>query len=208
MRPLAILENDATLGAEVRSAMEQAGLHAEVFNSTVVALPLLRARAFSLVILDLGMTDADPFAVCEEASTLAPVIALTTAKGQSLCVQAFQSGADDCICRPVVDRELVARVRNVLRRARESGAGYDRIATVVSEMRVRVEQEVRDLTAGETAVLAALLDRAPAPMTALEIAYTIGAKRGTVESRIKSLRKKLGPERLVSRGRLGYQLSV
>lgn len=209
MRPLAILENDATLGADLRLTMEGAGFHVEVFQAATAALPLLRNQVFSLAILDLGIRDADPFAICREVSDAVPIIALSARDGQEVCVRAFESGADDCICRPVVDRELVARVRNVLRRAsHDEAAAYGEMASVVSEMRVRVETEVRNLTAGETAVLAALLDHAPAPMTALEIAQAIGAKRGTVESRIKSLRKKLGRERLVSRGRFGYQLAA
>jgi two-component system catabolic regulation response regulator CreB len=206
MRPLAIIENDVAFAARLRAAIEAAGFRTELFETARPALALIHDRTFALAIIDLGIEDIDPFELCRDASPIVPLIALTTGPADETCVRAIESGADDCICRPLVDRELIARVRNVLRRAQDTGAEHDQLNAVIAEMRVRVGDDVRDLTTGEAAVLAALLDHAPAPMTVLDIANTIGAKRGTVESRIKSLRQKLGRGRLVSRGRLGYQL--
>ncbi len=206
MRPLAIIERDATRAARLRAAIEEAGFRAELFDAARSALPLLHDRAFALAILDLGIEDADPFEVCRDASGVVPLIALASNRAEETCIRAIESGADDCICRPVPDREPIARVRNVLRRTEETGAEHDHLAAMVSEMRVRVGDDVRNLTSGEAAVLAVLLDHAPSPLTTSEIAVAIGAKRGTVESRIKSLRRKLGGGRLVSRGRLGYEI--
>lgn len=206
MRPLVILENDAAAGEGLRWTLIAAGFRAELFDTAEAALPRLRSLGCALAIIDIGIDGA--FEICREASALLPVIAITPCNSDELCIRAFESGADDCICRPIVERELVARVRNVLRRSHESATEYDEVTAMVSEMRVRVADEVRDLTAGETAVLATLLEHAPTPMTALQIAHAIGANRRTVESRIKGLRKKLGPGRLVSRGAFGYQLAV
>jgi DNA-binding response OmpR family regulator len=67
---------------------------------------------------------------------------------------------------------------------------------------------VHELSRGEAEVLTLLLEHAPAPITTMEMARLLPAKRATIESRIKSLRKKLGSDRLVTRGRFGYELRV
>lgn len=205
VRPLAILEPDGVFALQLLGTIEAAGFHGTIFPDAARALPLLRERHFALALVDLAIVE--PFALCGEASPFVPVIALSYAPhDEESCTRALDAGADDCICRSVGSRELVARIRNVLRRAEQPLSDRDQLTAVVSEMRIRLDDRVHNLTAGETAVLTALLDRAPRPMTVDEIARAIGANRGSVESRIKSLRKKLGAERLVSRGRFGYQL--
>ena len=207
MRPLAIIESDAPFALQLLRAVESARFRAAIFPFAKPALPLLRERLFALTLLDLYIADADALEICRETSPLVPTIVVTRAGDpQELCASALDAGADDCICHDVGARELVARVRNVLRRAELPFESHDRMAAAVSEMRVHLDDRVENLTRGETAVLAALLDRAPTPMTTEEIGRAVGATRGTVESQIKSLRRKIGPERLVSRGRFGYQI--
>lgn len=209
MRPLAIIEDDVVYTAELRSYVESAGFRAECFSDARAALNELRRRAFSLAIVDLGVRDIDPYEFCREASGFAPLITVTAECREEICVRAFDSGADDCVARPVAERELVARIRNVIRRAEGSmpQLHLDSVSISISEMRVRSGDEVRDLTRGETEILSLLLEHAPTPLTPARMAELLSARRGTIESRIKSLRTKLGPGRLVSRGRLGYQLA-
>lgn len=205
MRPLAIIESDAHLAAEIRSAVESAGFRADCFDGAS-ALKNLHTRSFALVILDLETPGIDPFSVCSEASRIAPVITLTSEREEETCLRALASGADDCLCRPFPGRELVARVNNVLRRVSEEiGANAD-LEVSVREMRVRTGLSTFDLTRGEAELLSLLLEHAPAPLTVARMAEILRAKRGTVESRVKGLRRKLGPARLVSRGKLGYEL--
>jgi len=207
MRPLAIIERDASQALQLLGALEAAGFRGAVFTAATPALPLLRERHFALALLDLCVTDVPALEVCREISPFTPIITLASPRAaMDACMSALESGADDCICRGIGARELIARIRNVLRRAEPAHEDHGQLAAVVSEMRVRHDGRVDNLTAGEAAVLTALIDHAPAPMTIVEIAHAIGANRGTVESRIKSLRRKLGPARLVSRGRLGYQV--
>jgi len=125
------------------------------------------------------------------------------------------AGGGRCnVTHDVVDESAFAgssrfAIRNVLRRSDATeGDQLDALSVSISEMRVRVGGATHDLTRGEAEVLATLIHHAPAPVTAVRLSQILNAKRGTIESRIKSLRKKLGPGRLVSRGSLGYQLSV
>ena len=210
MRPLAIIETDVAISTEIESAVHAAGFSSRSFVEPAVAIADLRRRGFSLAIVDLDLTDTDPFAVCSEASRIVPVIAVTADCNEDVCVRAFESGADDCLRRPFAGRELVARIRNVLRRAdaAEGAEDIDELSSFVSAMRIRVGEKTYNLSRGESEVLAVLLEHAPAPVTVARLTELLEAKRGTIESRIKSLRRKLGSERLVSRGQFGYQLSI
>lgn len=198
---------DASRGMELRGAIEAAGFQAEWFSTATAALAQLRMRTFALAILDLALRDTDPFAVCREISRHVPIIAIASEDGDDSCVRALESGADDCVPRATSGRELIARIRNVLRRSTSAEEKeYDSLSVSISEMRIRTPTETHDLTRGETELLALLIQHAPAPLPVRRIAELVGARRGTIESRIKSLRRKLGGGRLVSRGGLGYQL--
>lgn len=198
---------DGSRCAELRSAIEAAGFRVECFTTASAALTPLRTRTFALALLDLGLRDTDPFAVCREISRHLPLITITTDTGEEACVRALECGADDCVARNTSGRELIARIRNVLRRSTsQDEKEYDSLSVSISEMRIRTGTETHDLTRGETELLAILIQYAPAPLPVRRIAELLDARRGTIESRIKSLRRKLGGGRLVSRGGLGYQL--
>src|SRR5688572_29411207 len=209
MRPLAIIEQDSATSETLRRNIEAAGFRADCFSDGASALNSIRRRPFSLAILDLDLRDDDPFAVCREMSRLVPVITLTAECDEDLCVRAFEAGADDCVTHRLTARELIARVRNILRRASTSAdptCELEALSISLPEMRVRSGGKVHELSRGEAEVHALLLEHSPAPLTPADMAKLLPAKRATIESRIKSLRKKLGPGRLVSRGRFGYEL--
>lgn len=192
--------------ASLRATLEAAGFRAECYATATSALSELRTRVFALAILGLDLHDTDPYAVCREISPHLPIITVARQCAEDSCVRSLECGADDCVARTTTGRELVARVHNVLRRAphRED---HESLETSLSEMRVRAGGATHDLTRGETEVLAILVQHAPAPVAVARMCELLPeAKRGTIESRIKSLRRKLGKGRLVSRGSLGYQL--
>lgn len=205
MRPLAIIEPDSGYCASLRATLEAAGFHAECFSTGTAAAAELRARAFSLAILDLDLRDTDPFAMCREVSHHLPVITVASECRAETCVRALECGADDCVVRATPGRELVARVHNVLRRM-QGAERYGTLESSLAEMRVHAGSATHELTRGEADVLSILLEHAPAPVTIERICEELKAKRNTVRSRIKSLRTKVGRERLVSRRSLGYQL--
>lgn len=213
MRTLALIENDGAFATELRKSIEAEGFRTEWFIDGTSAVSSLAKRAYALAVVDLAIMDTDPFEVCRRLSSFHPVIALTTDPSDETCVRALEAGADDCLRKPFPARELVARIRNLLTRAEtpDGVVSFDTFTVFVDAMRVRVNGQTHNLTRGESEVLSLLLDRSPAPLTIDAIVSMLPAdkrvKRGTVESRIKSLRRKLGG-RLVSRGRLGYQLGV
>ena len=211
VRPLALIENDYSFSSEVRRTLESAGFHVDSFHRGIDALAPLRTRSFSMAIVGLDLTDTDPFSVCREASRFVPVLTIAHDCAEDLCIRALESGADDCVARPIAGRELVVRIRNLLRRGGLAETGGDASETLelsVAAMRVRSGEQTYDLTSGESELLALLLRYSPTPLSTSELAELLGTKRGTIESRIKSLRRKIGVSRLVTRGGFGYVLET
>jgi DNA-binding response OmpR family regulator len=209
MRPVAIIDSDVSLTEEIRSAVEPAGFAIESFCEPQTALESLRRRPYSLAILGLDLRDTDPYAVCREASEFVPVITVAREAVAEICAYALECGADDCVRRGIAGRELVARIRGVLRRTGESDNstdGDDAFSVSLSEMRVRADGRVHDLTLGEADVLGLLLTHAPAPLTTLRMSELLHVPRATIESRLKGLRRKVGSARIANRGAFGYQL--
>ena len=135
------------------------------------ALDLARQRRFDLVILDLMLPGLDGMTVCrairrESANTATPILMLTARREESDKVLGLDSGADDYLTKPFGVRELMARVRALLRRnVRVHGDGIDATAPVAyknividpARRSVRAGQRDVELTANEFQLLLVLL---------------------------------------------------
>lgn len=97
----------------------------EVFNAEgqAAALKLIESTVFDLVLLDLSLPDGNGFAVCSAIKSTSdiPVIFLTASSDEYSTVAGFEVGADDYIAKPFRPRELVSRIKNVLRRTMRTG---------------------------------------------------------------------------------------
>lgn len=93
-------------GYEVKNAPGQAG-----------ALQLLEKEPFDLVLLDISLSDGNGFSVCSaiKSTYCIPVIFLTASSDEYSTVTGFELGADDYISKPFRPRELVTRIKNILR---------------------------------------------------------------------------------------------
>ncbi len=176
------------------------------------ALRLARDAAPDLVLLDLMLPGLDGLEVCrrlrEDALTRATPIIMVTAKGEeSDVVLGLGVGADDYIVKPFSPRELVARVKAVLRRAdgREEAAEGDRVVrggNVVDASRheVRVDGEVVPFTATELRLLHVLASHPGRVFTRDQLLSRVIGEKATVISRnvdvhVRAIRKKLGAHR-------------
>jgi DNA-binding response OmpR family regulator len=131
------------------------------------ALQLARERAFDLVILDLMLPGLDGITICrairrDSANPSVPILMLTARREEADKVLGLESGADDYLTKPFGVRELVARVRALLRRAApaEAAGGVVRahgIEIDPARRRVRVGGRDADLTAHEFSLLHLLL---------------------------------------------------
>ena len=134
------------------------------------ALELARSRRFDLVILDLMLPGLDGMTVCrairrESANTATPILMLTARREENDKVLGLDSGADDYLTKPFGVRELMARVRALLRRgprpdqasAAPETIRYKHIVVEPARRRVRVGNRDVDLTANEFQLLSVLL---------------------------------------------------
>src|SRR5262245_28586831 len=113
-----IVEDDAKIRLLLRRCFESEGFRVSEAGSGSEALERLAAGTFDLVTLDLQLPDGDGFAVGREirARSTVPII-MVTGKGDTIDrVVGLELGADDYITKPFQLREVVARVRAVLRR--------------------------------------------------------------------------------------------
>ena len=160
-----------------------------------------------LVLLDIMMPGLDGFSVCREIrrrTTTLPIL-MITAKGQvDDRVAGLDAGADDYLVKPFSSRELLARIRALLRRFESTQATLGRIQLGEVDIDFTTQQCTRNgerlaLSAKEFSVLKLLAERRGAPVTREEFlemvwGYNAYPTTRTVDNQILSLRNKLEPD--------------
>lgn len=222
MSRILVVEDESTIADAVLYALRADGLQAEHSLLGQEALSLLRAQAFDVVILDVGLPDITGFQVCRELRMFSdvPVIFLTARDGEVDRVVGLELGADDYVVKPFSPRELVARVRARLRRAgsqplqgwREIG----RFAHDLAGQRIRYCGKLLSLTRYEYRLLAALLARPGAILSREQLMDDVWRDAPdtvdrTVDTHIKTLRSKLRllapePDPIQTHRGLGYSV--
>ena len=129
---IAVVEDEKDIADLVAFHLSNAGFSVRVFASGGAFLSFLGSGAPALLILDLMLPDADGIEICkhlkrEERFSSIPVIILTARAGEADRVLGLELGADDYVVKPFSPRELVARVKAVLRRE-EMPAGQKRVS--------------------------------------------------------------------------------
>ncbi len=218
-----LIDDDLRLFELLGSYLTDNGVSLAHAADGLAGLEALRSGAYDGVLLDVMMPGIDGLETLRRIreKTSLPVIMLTARGDEADRVVGLELGADDYVEKPFSPRELLARIRAVLRRAqpeaqaeRLSAGG---IEVVVSSRRVRVEGTDVELTGIEFDILVALLRRAGrvVPRTALlseagRDDVIVGER--TVDVHISKLRKKLGddprtPRRIRTVRGVGYVLA-
>lgn len=206
-RTVLVVEDDRKTSSLVKLYLENAGFEVAVAFDGGQALAAARARRPDLVVLDVMLPTLDGFEVCRtlRAESDIPVILLTARTTEPDKLQGLDLGADDYMTKPFSPRELVARVRAVLRRAgpreREEGeAGelrFQGLTVHLSRREAQVEGRPVALTPNEYRLLEALA-RAPgrvftrAELVERAFGWDYEGMERTVDAHVKNLRRKLG----------------
>lgn len=125
-----LLEDDNAIGIGLSYSLENEGYSVTVAKTVKQALDIIRSREFTLYILDLTLPDGSGYDVCKEIKKQGdyPVIFLTAYDDEVNVVMGLELGADDYISKPFRVKELLARIKTVLRRYNKDTA--DGIVTV------------------------------------------------------------------------------
>jgi two-component system phosphate regulon response regulator PhoB len=217
-----VIEDERDIRELVGFNLEKAGFRVLAAEDGAAGLSLARKERPDLIVLDLMLPSLDGKEVCrrirQDPDTAAiPIIMLTALTEEVDRIVGLELGADDYLTKPFSPRELVLRIKAVLRRGspvRE--AGPLRLAgLIIDPDRHRVEAEERpvDLTATEFKLLQCLAENAGRVMSRSSLldrvwGYSFDGYGRTVDTHIRRLRRKLGASaELIETVRgLGYRL--
>ncbi|HBA73620.1 MAG: two-component system response regulator BaeR [Geobacteraceae bacterium GWC2_55_20] len=216
-----IVEDESKLAAVMADYLQQAGFSTSCLEDGSIVVEWVREQNPELILLDLMLPGKGGLDICREIRSFSTVpIIMTTARIEEIDrLLGLEMGADDYICKPFSPREVVARVRAVLRRA-GNGATTRAAGLILDESRYLASCNGRemDLTAVEFKLLqflAANPGRIYGRQQLMDHIYPderIVADR-TIDSHIKKLRKKIAAavpdeELIHSVYGVGYKLEI
>ena len=204
---IAVLDDEPDILELVSVHLKRAGFRVEGFLNAGSFLKSLTKKKPDLVLLDLMLPDADGFEVCkylkrEEAWASVPLIMLTAKSEETDRVLGLELGADDYVTKPFSAKELVARVKAVLRRTKEPletmkiQVGSDLVIDL-KKHEIFVGGIRKELTSTEFKILRLLASKQGWVFTRDQILdYLWGHEKivldRTIDVHIKNLREKLG----------------
>ncbi|ASM73688.1 MULTISPECIES: response regulator transcription factor [Roseobacteraceae] len=197
-----IVDDDAQIRDVLRIALEQAGFGTQTAGDGAEGLAKARSGRFDLIVLDIGLPEMDGLAMCRalRMTDQTPVLFLTAREDEIDRVLAFELGGDDYVTKPFSPRELVARVRAILRRSTAAQQDKTRRRGILEVDAGRhycaIAGTVVALTGREMALLDHLMQRpeqvAPRPaLTDAMYGTNIHVSDRTVDSHLRNLRAKL-----------------
>src|SRR3990170_6553206 len=157
-----VVEDEPRLAGVLRDYLEQAGYEPHCLGDGLAVVPWVREKAPDLVLLDLMLPGKDGMEICKEIRSFSPVpILMVTARVEEIDrLLGLELGADDYICKPYSPREVVARVKAVLRRAKRKD-GPQETGLVLDEagFQASIDGRALGLTAVEFQLLKVLAAR-------------------------------------------------
>ena len=211
---IAIVEDEEDIREILEYSLSREGFAVETANDGASGLAMVQKSLPDLVLLDLMLPDIDGLEICRQLKnaeeTRDVAIIMVTAKGEeSDIVLGLGLGADDYVPKPFSSKELIARVRSVLRRNQRSSERTETGDTTVEHGRLKVDPErhkawVDDRELGLTVTeFRILLLLAKNPGRIFSRGQILSEARGelaaafdrSVDAHVRTIRKKLGEER-------------
>ena len=224
MRTILVVEDEPQIAALVRDYLEHAGFAVLHAGDGMAALTIARVRKPDAVILDLGLPQVDGFDVVRTLrhDSMIPIVILTARGDETDKVTGLELGADDYVVKPFSPKELVARVRAVLRRAENAARPAERLVVGGLELdlgrhRVAVSGRAIALTPTEFELLAALAREPGRVFTRGQLldavhGFSLETYERAIDGHIKNLRRKIesdvaAPRYVLTVHGVGYALA-
>lgn len=209
-----IVDDEVTVREVLRKYLERDGYRVMEADDGTTALALLREQTPDLIILDIMLPGADGFAITravrgEDSSLVTeqdvPIILLTARTGELDRIAGFELGADDYVVKPFSPREMVARVKAVLRRSGSASDEEDSKPITLSHLRidprgreVRADGKLVTLTAKEFDLLLFMARHPHQVFTREQIlnhvwGYEFYGDESTITVHMRRLREKIEP---------------
>jgi DNA-binding response OmpR family regulator len=222
---LLVIEDDSSIRTMLRQALEDEGYAVEEAGTGEAGLQAVRSGHLDLVLLDLRLPDLSGFEVCRQirATSFVPIIMVTAQTDTHDMVAGLEAGADDYVTKPVVIKELAARIRATLRRsAYAESSGGDHVERFGSVELLREQGIVRKagheipLTKTEFFLLCEFADHPNMVLSRDQLlervwGYEFLGDSRLVDAHVRRLRVKIEdtpdePELIVTVRGLGYRL--
>ncbi|MBD9578350.1 response regulator [Pseudomonas sp. PDM23] len=192
-----LVEDEPKLAALVGDYLRAAGFEVEHIADGLEVVPAIRQKHYDLMLLDLMLPGRDGLDICRELRGFSrlPIIMMTARVDEIDRLLGLELGADDYICKPFSPRELVARVKAVLRRTGTHASSFG-LELDARTFHARYQGIALDLTPVEFRMLAALAARPGQVLSRDQLMnhiyqdHRVVADR-TVDSHVKNLRRKL-----------------
>jgi len=212
-----LVEDDAMLGAAVRSALAKAGHAVDLVQEGSAADLAVAGEPYDVVLLDLGLPDKSGLDVLRDLRRRGlrmPVLILTAQDAVRERVAGLDAGADDYLVKPFDLDELAARIRAVQRRSvgrAEPVLEHGRLTLNPATREVFLEGAPVSLSARAFALLEALLEQPGRPISRSRLEERLYGWSGQVESNavevhVHSLRRKLGADLIKTLRGVGYMI--
>jgi two-component system KDP operon response regulator KdpE len=219
-----VVDDESSFRRVLRTSLATSGFAIEEARSGEEAVAMLAQSAFDLVLLDVNMPGIGGVEACREIRAHMPkigIVMVTVQDAESEIVKALEAGADDYVTKPIRFRELVARLRAVIRRLRIDDASEPTLLQAgdleldINRHLLYRQGEIVHLTPTEFELLALLMRNHGVPVTHAKLLRSVwGPEYGTeleyLRSFVKTLRQKLEddpakPKYIVTEPWVGYR---
>ncbi|VFB71367.1 response regulator transcription factor [Clostridioides difficile] len=221
MAKILVVEDEKRMQNIIVEYMQKGGYTCITADDGVEALTILKSNNIDLMILDIMMPYLDGFSVCRVSREMTniPIIILTAKGEEEDKLKGYEYGADDYITKPFSQKVLLAKVNALLRRYTtdipKNSLSLGKIFIMVASRQVYVEDKLIDLTYKEFELLRLFMENPNQVFSREKLlnciwGYDFEGNTRTVDTHIKTLRKKLGSEghHIVTLIRSGYKFEV
>ncbi|MDH3729986.1 MAG: response regulator transcription factor [Acidimicrobiia bacterium] len=206
MKKVLVVEDELKIARLVRDYLAEAGFTVLEATDGPAALAMARNHKPDMILMDIGIPGIDGLDVTKalRATSSVPIIMLTARSEETDRVVGLELGADDYITKPFSPKELVARIKAVLRRAEATLGGGEvlragEVTIDLPKMKVTVGSRDVDLTATEFELLATLARNPGRIYTRAQLldglyGVSVESYERSVDAHIKNIRRKIEPD--------------